>query len=253
MQKGRKYLGKVLSWGGIPLLLLLPESAFAYTLLAPIFGTTQVTTLADYFGIIFSLVLGIASIGAVVMLVVAGLQYIASGANESLRGAAKERIRNALFGLILALGAWVILSAINPDLVGFGDAGGKLGSGSVGLSLPGGLNASGQNQYGDVPGKERYCYQASSGSPVLCFGGPNECGQKLPSGPLSAGCHPESFFHPNTASKDYCFTYSTITSPENVLPYCSHEDPANCAATYATYTKDASKKVITGCALRVTP
>jgi hypothetical protein len=108
---------------------ILPHAASAYTLLAPLGGFTEVSSLSQYLGTMFSVFLGVVSVLAVIMLVISGLQYIAFASNESSKGAAKERIRNALFGLLLALATWIILYTINPALTGFGSIGGPLGSG----------------------------------------------------------------------------------------------------------------------------
>jgi hypothetical protein len=56
-------------------------------------------------------------IGAVFMLVIGGFQYLTSAGNTSALSAAKHTIEGALFGLALALIAYLILYVINPDLV----------------------------------------------------------------------------------------------------------------------------------------
>jgi hypothetical protein len=45
-----------------------------------------------------------------------GIEYMTSELVSS-KEAGKERIRDALFGLLLALGAWTLLYTINPDLL----------------------------------------------------------------------------------------------------------------------------------------
>ena len=241
-------LSGVIRYGTLALFFLVPNVTYAYTLLAPIFNTTSVSDLSDYLGIVFSLVLGIGSILAVVMLVVAGLQYIASGANESLRGAAKERIRNALFGLIIALGAWVVLNAINPGLVDFdspnNSAGGGLGSGAMGVTLPGGLNTGG--------GGERYCYQVSSATPVTCFPTQAQCSNNQPTGSLSSGCRAESNFTTNTPYSVYCFNYSYKTATHDIHPMC-RTAASDCNQARTLFGNDPSINVLSGCALRTNP
>lgn len=49
------------------------------------------------------------------MLVVAGIQYMTSGSGGGITNA-KSRIRNALLGLALLLGSWLILNTINPRI-----------------------------------------------------------------------------------------------------------------------------------------
>jgi len=54
---------------------------------------------------------------AVVMIIVAGFQWMLAAGNASKISQAKERITNALIGLVLVIGAYTILNFINPDLV----------------------------------------------------------------------------------------------------------------------------------------
>jgi hypothetical protein len=65
---------------------------------------------------IFNLAIALAGVVAVIQLVVAGFKYISI---DSVTGkeTAKGDIQNALLGLILAIGAFSILQAINPRLV----------------------------------------------------------------------------------------------------------------------------------------
>jgi hypothetical protein len=93
-----------------------------YTLLSPLpgVGTNGKVDVASGFGSylnsIIRLVIGLIGVLAVVMLVVGGIQYmVSSGGGE--KGGAKERMQNALFGLVLALSAYTILNTINPNLV----------------------------------------------------------------------------------------------------------------------------------------
>src|SRR3989338_11584572 len=55
------------------------------------------------------------AIAALIMFTIGGVQYMISGDRDP--GPAKERMRNALFCLILALTSYLILFTINPDLV----------------------------------------------------------------------------------------------------------------------------------------
>jgi hypothetical protein len=70
----------------------------------------------DMVNSLFQISLGILMVLAVVMIVIAGVQYMTT---ESIygKGDAKGRITNAITGLILALGIFVILNTINPKLL----------------------------------------------------------------------------------------------------------------------------------------
>jgi len=92
-----------------------------YTPLAPLPGftsidVTDVSSLSIYLNTMIALFIGISAVLAVIMIVLGGIQYATSELISS-KEAGKERIRNALFGLLLALGSWLILNTINPDLL----------------------------------------------------------------------------------------------------------------------------------------
>lgn len=105
-------------------LILIPAAVFAqdlsYNLSAPLPGLAgnklKVTNLADYISYLFPFLLSIAAILAFVMFVIGGIEYmIRSGAENTQE--AKNRIRDALLGLLLAVGSVLILQTINPNLV----------------------------------------------------------------------------------------------------------------------------------------
>jgi type IV secretory pathway VirB2 component (pilin) len=108
-----------------PILALLAPSntAFAacaspdeYDLLAPIGTLTGCVNLANYLKGILETTIGIAGILAVIMIVICGIQLMASG-SVSGKSAAKECITNAIFGVLLAIGSWLLLNTINPLLL----------------------------------------------------------------------------------------------------------------------------------------
>lgn len=96
---------------------------FTYTLLQPLptEGETlnENVTLTEYLTWVYRFALAMAGFLAVLMIVIGGVEYIASGANEKLRSDAHSRIESALWGLALALAAYLILYTINPKLVNF--------------------------------------------------------------------------------------------------------------------------------------
>ncbi|MFA6131927.1 MAG: pilin [Patescibacteria group bacterium] len=84
----------------------------------PIAGriTASVTGLGDYVDKTYKFLLSIATIFAVLMLMVGGLQYVSSpGGGEISK--AKERITKALTGLVLLMCAALILFTVNPQLI----------------------------------------------------------------------------------------------------------------------------------------
>ncbi|OHA51626.1 MAG: hypothetical protein A3A97_04405 [Candidatus Terrybacteria bacterium RIFCSPLOWO2_01_FULL_40_23] len=71
---------------------------------------------AEFIGWFFTLALGIAGFLALIMIVVAGIEYTASAGNSGSQTRAKERIQNALLGLGLLIASFVILNTINTSL-----------------------------------------------------------------------------------------------------------------------------------------
>lgn len=67
----------------------------------------------------YQLAIILIGIASVVMIIIAGAQWIASGGNVERITAAKNRILGAVTGLILAISAYTILYTISPNLVQF--------------------------------------------------------------------------------------------------------------------------------------
>ncbi|MDO8493309.1 MAG: pilin [bacterium] len=94
-----------------------------YCLLAPIGNLTQVTTASfpNYLQSIINISLGMTAAIAVIMLVIGGLQYIFSSVSETAKKEAKERITNAVFGVLIALSGYILLRTIGgSDLLKLG-------------------------------------------------------------------------------------------------------------------------------------
>ncbi|OGF68963.1 hypothetical protein A3H65_00170 [Candidatus Giovannonibacteria bacterium RIFCSPLOWO2_02_FULL_45_14] len=105
-------LGKTL------LLFLFASSLFfsiASAAIDPAPTATSNTDFTGYAKFIYPFVISVGAILAVIMLIIAGLQMMT--ASEGQRTAAKERIQNALLGLLLLVGVYLILHTINPDLL----------------------------------------------------------------------------------------------------------------------------------------
>lgn len=119
-------MGKKLS---IAITLLAPYFAYAagevtYTLSSPIpgggTGQQQISgadSLVQYIKFLFPFMLSIAAISALVMFITGGVQYALGGASPEQMKGARERISNAIWGLLLAVFSVLILQTINPELV----------------------------------------------------------------------------------------------------------------------------------------
>ena len=78
-------------------------------------GTAPVTFI-QYAKGIFVTILTLAIILAILMIVIGGLEYMFSAVPGS-KSEGKDTIKAALFGLLIALAAWLILFTINPDIL----------------------------------------------------------------------------------------------------------------------------------------
>ncbi|MSU44746.1 hypothetical protein EXS45_01010 [Candidatus Nomurabacteria bacterium] len=95
-----------------------------YQLLAPLPGAGGTPLkevnpregLGNYLNLMIKIFIGLCAVLSVVMIVIGGIEYMTSELISS-KEAGKERIRNALLGLLIALGAYALLFTINPDLL----------------------------------------------------------------------------------------------------------------------------------------
>lgn len=77
----------------------------------------KVQNLKDYIEGVYRLLIGAGALFAVVMIIIAGYQWMLSGGSADKTGAAKKRIWNASIGLVLALLSYIILNTISARLV----------------------------------------------------------------------------------------------------------------------------------------
>ena len=75
--------------------------------------------LGEYLSAIYKYAVVVASVLAVIMIIVAGMQWTMSGGNPNTISSAQKRIGGALIGLILTIGSYTILYTVNPNLVSF--------------------------------------------------------------------------------------------------------------------------------------
>lgn len=76
----------------------------------------EVDSLPDYINAAYNFLLPVAALLAVVMLMIAGLQYMLARGDAGRIGKAKDRIRNAVTGIILLLAAATMAEFIDPSL-----------------------------------------------------------------------------------------------------------------------------------------
>ena len=100
----------------IPLLIASPVLAESkYPVIAGI-EISETTTSAEYIAYAFSLLVAIGSFIAVVMVVIAAIEWMTSSGNPSKIESSKGKIKNAVVGVGVLLGSYIILSTINPEI-----------------------------------------------------------------------------------------------------------------------------------------
>lgn len=79
-------------------------------------GYINVPWIAQYISAILRYSVGLAALLASVMFVVGGFQVLTGGTSDRV-GKGKERVKNALIGVVLTLLSYTLLRTVNPDLV----------------------------------------------------------------------------------------------------------------------------------------
>ena len=98
-------------------LLFIPNGfCLAREFESPLPGLAEGAKLPEYLKYIFNLGMGIAGVLALITLVIGGFRYITSVGNPGVISDAKKRIFGGIFGLILLLSSYLILTTINPEL-----------------------------------------------------------------------------------------------------------------------------------------
>jgi hypothetical protein len=120
----RKYK-KINYWIWLVLLFLvsLPVKVWAGWKLEvgiiPPLNTNAEVSLDQYVTGIYNFAAMAVGIIGVLMFLVGGFQYMISAGNRGMSGEAKKTMINAVIGIILVLGAYLLLSTINKELINF--------------------------------------------------------------------------------------------------------------------------------------
>jgi hypothetical protein len=105
---------------GLIAALGLPLLTFAQTKYEPLIKIPGISSslngnFGEYVNFLYALAISVAALIAVVKIIVAGMKYMMSEV-VTTKGDAKKEITNSLLGLLLILGAYIILYTINPQL-----------------------------------------------------------------------------------------------------------------------------------------
>jgi len=80
-------------------------------------GKNKFANIGEFIKSNYNMAISVAGILAVIMIVVAGVQWATSGGNSEMISSAKNRIGGALVGLLIAYLSYSILNIVNPNLV----------------------------------------------------------------------------------------------------------------------------------------
>ncbi len=100
-------------------LCLLAFPVYALEISYPSLGGITITkdsTVAGYIIYFFNLAIAVGSLIAVVIIVMAGFELLTAPGDVGKIGSGKSKIKNALLGLVILFGSWVLLNTINPQL-----------------------------------------------------------------------------------------------------------------------------------------
>src|SRR3990167_735226 len=109
---------------GAPPIFAAEAQPSGFTALAPIPGLTDIsptavvnsTSLANFFNNLYKYVIGLAAVLAVIMIIWGGLEYSTQD-SVSKKSDGKERIIQAILGLVLVLSPVLVFSIINPGIL----------------------------------------------------------------------------------------------------------------------------------------
>lgn len=145
-----------------------------YTTLAPIgkFVDTTVDTnnLTGYLNSMFKLGIALAGALAVIMIIIGGIQYMSTDAIGA-KSEGRKRITAAVTGLIVALGSYMILNTLNPDLLKTSLSLNNVEIGALMPGYPGYPYNPGDPNYGTVVGPDGQPYAGTHGGDPTSYPG----------------------------------------------------------------------------------
>ncbi|MCZ2845390.1 MAG: hypothetical protein O2U61_02670 [Candidatus Bathyarchaeota archaeon] len=162
---------------------------------------------------IFTFALLIVGVVALLMLIISAVQYMASSAFPGGKVAALERIRGIGLGLLLLMGAYLLLSTINPELLIFG------------------LDEAEMPEMIGALGSITLYIEAQ---PVDCVGNPATCCNASPDPVAMPGIEPDRELHlysdPNLQDNPGWNDEAThfTVSPKLIARICSDRNYGNC-------------------------
>lgn len=238
--KGKLYAASFLGLFTTPFLTSAEQTTpITYTMAVNLPGITSEVASggASYFMAVVQLAIAVAAVLAVIVMVIAGIEYVGGAASPSARSDAKERIWGALIGLLIALGSFLVLNSINPDLTIVGVADDRIISDNL---TPTAGVAAGTSCFAveDTFTYDRleYCYTDETTCEEQLVAHKNNSDEKIL---FAGGCYD---LGTNTLTyqfckvvgrsgplEEYCFSGWTSTSKTAVPPDCVSFNPSETA------------------------
>ena len=179
----------------------------------------EVMGIGGYIKVIYQWLLGSAVVFATVMIIVGGIQYMIAGGSPAGVKQARERIFNALIGLVILFGAYTILATVNPQLLSLRmPALPKVKP----IFTPGAVNT--------CESYEAANYTVKVGSSIFHTGG-HECGKK---GTITKGPSGE------TSSGDEECYYTACSKKGTICRINAEEEKGACHTCNEIYSEEAN-------------
>lgn len=97
-----------------------PVQAYTFEPLTQLPGLDSISeseSLAGFLNQLYKILIGVGAVGAVIMIMFAGVQIMISSGSVRTNTEAKSRISNAVLGLLLILSPVIVFGIINPDIL----------------------------------------------------------------------------------------------------------------------------------------
>lgn len=106
------------SFGNVFVQTVSAADPYEYKFLVALPGVQETSKLGEYIPAVITLTIGIAAVLAFIMITFGGVRYATSDAITG-KEEGKKHIEEALWGLVLVIGAYAILNTLNPNLLKF--------------------------------------------------------------------------------------------------------------------------------------
>lgn len=101
----------------IGLFFAFPALAADYPIIMGIDINSPDVTISQYIVYLFYLLVSFGTLAVVILISIAGLEWVSSGGDPSIINSAKKKIRNSIVGLTVLFTSYLVIQIINPSLL----------------------------------------------------------------------------------------------------------------------------------------